>query len=345
MTICTETTNPYLYAKACSLVREHAEEISAKGGPFRYFNGKHSEVFSHPDFPGLVFKWMSPSQATESIEALRYAKERFSQRGFSYCHVPNGVIFPITAKNTLFIMEKAKGTTDVEQAQEAMEQEFERIPENPDLYRKWEAMTQELAEAVAEIGYWDSQRKNLIWDTDKGWSFIDFERIEANPSLICTGLSRLVGIVPPLFVEKVYQVARHNSVVLPLSEEEAISKRQEEFTTRREWSRWHYAKPLPREIDKERWPESSWARRIVEKFDENRTLCNTYCSPGSENYLFQHTTLHWQPFFGFEETYSEERARFECGLEELLKAGVIQRWKAEENPYGQDALVAYTIYF
>ncbi len=313
-----------------------------------FFAGKHCTVFSHTELPGLVLKIMVKKQAEDSKRDLDIARKAFAQRGFQYCHAPQAELADLGNDETLFIMERAKGETDELLAQELMEQEFERIASEPKMAEKWKTMTREVAEATALIGYWDSQRKNLIWDSEKGWTFVDFERVKPTRSNIQTGLSRLAEIFPPQFVGEIYDVVDGEGITLDITRDAAKVKRQAQFELSRSCSRRNKEKGLPRVLEEDKWDEASWERRILDKFDENRT------QPWYVNYKPAQTQLFWQPFSmsgAMRETpeiyyaqHAKERAGLEAALERMQKAGDVLTWRIMENP-NQKELVAYTIYF
>ncbi len=320
---------------------------------FHFYGAKHCTVFSHPEFPGYVLKVMNKFQSRETKEGVDFAHKVFTEQGFLYCHTPAAAEIDLTDTKTLLLMEKAAGNTDEFAAKEEMEKEFELIDSDPEMAAKWKQMTREVALATAKIGYWDSQRKNLIWDSQKGWSFIDFERIGPSRDNKKTGLDRLVEIFPPQFVDEIYDVADAHGVRLDMTREVAKVHRQTQFNFSRELSRWSLEKGVPRVLDKERWDSSTWERKILDHFDENRN------APWYQDYPPAQIELNWQPFtFSLtweqsqnykelgEPIYLKNRAEFELALENLKAAGVVRTWKVEEQHAGtQPYLVSYTIYF
>ncbi|MBS0607537.1 MAG: hypothetical protein JSR57_11355 [Verrucomicrobia bacterium] len=323
---------------------------------FHFYQAKHCTAFSHSDFPGLVLKVMNTLQAHESKESINAARSLFACEGYRYCHALAAETIDLSDKKTLLVMEKAIGNTDEFAAQEEMEKEFELIDSNPEMAAKWQLMTREVAQATAKLGYWDSQRKNLIWDSQQGWSFIDFERIAPTKSNIETGLNRLVEIFPPQFVDEIYDAAAQSDVTLDKTRERAKTDRLAQFTFSRELSRWNTKKGLPRVLDIERWPSTSWERKILMQFEENRNR------PCLQNYLPAQTELSWwQPFTSLlsweqiepdavykavgEPIYLENRAAFEAALKNLESEGVIRTWEVSRENSIQPYLVSYMIYF
>lgn len=325
---------------------------------FHFYGAKHCVAFFHSDFPGLVLKVMSVSQAQESKKFGDFANKAFTEEKFKYCHAPAADTIELPKNKMLLVMEKATGNTDQFNAQEEMEKEFELIESDLNIAAKWQQMTREVAQATAKIGYWDSQPKNLIWDSQKGFSFIDFERIGPNRDNIKTGLSRLAEIFPPQFVDEIYDVAEEKGIKLEQTREATKTARVTQFQLSRDLSHWNLEKGLPRILDKERWEPASWERKIVEKFDENRN------QDWYRNHPPAQTELFWQPFTfrtipgsdrpfptdGEEykkighPIYLENRAAFELALENLKAAGVVRTWKSNDT-YHQPFLIDYTIFF
>lgn len=339
--------------KAKSLVCDQWDAIHQReeNPSFHFYGAKHCVAFSHSDFPGLVLKVMNTVQAGESEKFGDFARKVFTDQKFQYCHAPAAKTIDLPKGKTLLIMEKATGSTDEYVAQEEMEKEFELIDSDPSIAAKWQQMTREVAQATAKIGYWDSQRKNLIWDSQKGWSFIDFERIGPDRNNIKTGLDRLVEIFPPHFVDEIYNVAEESGVKLNQTREAAKVNRLAQFKLSRDLSRWNLEKGLPRALDIERWDPSSWERKILEKFDKNRN------EDWYKDYPPAQTELFWQPFATLpipchgEEykkighpIYLENQAAFELALKNLKSEGVVRAWKSNDT-YPQPYLIDYTIFF
>ncbi len=355
--------------KAHDFVLSHYDRICDRDrsdSSFHFYGAKHCIVFSHSDFPGLVIKVMSQSQAIDSKRSIDRARALFDSEKFQYCHAPAAEMVDLSGyeDQTLLVMEKAAGNTDEYAAKEEMEKEFERIDQDPQMEKKWRRMTFEVAQATAKLGYWDSQRKNLIWDSQKGWSFIDFEDVEPTLDHIETGLNRLVEIFPHQFADVIYDVAEESRVNLAIPREDAKSQRFKQFCFSRELSQRNEQKGLPRFIDIDRWPIGSWERKIVEEFDGNRS--------GRQNFSPEQTELYWQPFcneidysnFLFAKMFQkfsslkreagaiaqstgaseilDKRRAFEEALGNLQSQGVVYTWTSEGNdPW----LVGYQIYF
>ncbi len=193
-----------------------------------YQAGPRNFTFSHIETPGLVLKLMLNEKALDSKANLDHARRVFAERNFRYCHAPQGELAKLDA-HTLFIMEKAQGETNAGIAQKKMEEEFLRIPFDVKVAEKWRIMTREVAEAVALIGYWDAGRQNFVWDSEKGWSFIDLEGISPIPKHQSLGLSYVIDIFPPQFVDEVYAIAEREKIPMGLPKEWAKELRQIQF--------------------------------------------------------------------------------------------------------------------
>lgn len=315
---------------------------------FHLYAGKHCTVFSYVEEPGII-KCMRTKEALDSKKCLDVVRKVFAERQFRYCYAPSAHLVNLSDKKTLFIMDKATGETDPDIAQEMMEQEFERIPIDPVIAEKWKTMTREVAEAVAATGYWDSQRKNFVWDPKLGFAFIDFERVTPNLFLKQTGLSRLPEIFPPEYVDVIYNVAEEEGVPLNIGRDAAKIARKNQFELSRECSRWDKQKAFPRVLEKDKWPASSKERKILDKFDESRN------QPWYKNNRPRQTKLFWQPFSNAIpwdkqddaatlEQHKKERQEFEAALKNLQNAGDLLTWKVNENRH-QTQLVEYSIYF
>lgn len=197
---------------------------------YTVYQGKHSSVFSHTEFPGLIFKIMDKETAINSKQSLDLAQKIFEENQYAFCHAPQAeIVMDLPHNSCLFLMEKAKGTTDELCAQKEMEEEFEFIHTDLKIAAKWKKMTREVAEGIAKLGYWDITLANLLWDSKNGFDFVDFEGVEPTNELIREGLDRLVHYLPPQYVDEIYNVAAENNVVLPESEEAAKANRLTKF--------------------------------------------------------------------------------------------------------------------
>ncbi len=212
---------------------------------FQFFVGSGCLAFTHADFTGEVFKIMNKLRAVDSKRAIDHARQVFAERGFLYAHAPHALIADLSNGNALLLMEKAKGDVEVDAAKEAREREFERIDSDPMMAVKWQQMTHEVAVATALLGYWDAGPTNFIWDSIKGWSFIDFERLEPTTDNMIQGLYKLIGLFPYQFVDEIYDVADANGVNLITTRENAKVSRKAEFEFCRKRSLIRIQKGLP----------------------------------------------------------------------------------------------------
>ncbi|MES2345178.1 MAG: hypothetical protein V4494_04485 [Chlamydiota bacterium] len=186
-----------------------------KDSTVRHYYGKHSQVFSHQDIPKWIFKIMKKEEADSSKQALDQAMAILKESPYQFCHIPEGLIAgDLRDGHALMMMERAEGISNIEEAQKATKHEFELIPSDSAMAEKWQAMTREGAEVIAKLGYWDVGFHNMLWDSKKGWSFIDFEQVEPNPEHIKEGLERFIKMVPYQFINEIYQVAADHGVTL-----------------------------------------------------------------------------------------------------------------------------------
>jgi len=325
-----------------------------------FYAGKHCIVFTHHAYPNLVLKIMSPQSARESLDLLHQAREQFSKKGFRYCHIPCAEITHLSQDQDLFIMEKATGEVDEERAQELMEQEFRLIPQDPKVAKRWQEITSENAEATALIGYWDSQRKNLIWDPRKGFSYIDFERVSPTKDNQLIGLERLVDIFPYQFIGEIYTVAENYGIRLGESLQNATQRRMNDFMFSWSRSEWNATHPFPRVVDPNKYSPTSWEGRMINEFLTRRAW---YRSPRLQTELYiqplqdifdgmiDYTTPYEQQIRCLPEgmeIYRKARAELDAALDRMQLAGDIHAWKAEEiasSPREVPYLIGYTIYF
>jgi hypothetical protein len=310
---------------------------------FYFYKATNSFVFSHAAFPNLVLKIMEQEQALQSKRSIDHAQRVFSEMGFLYAHIPPAEIIDLFNTKTLLVMEKAIGNTDEFLAQEEMEQEFEMIDRSHEMAIKWKRMTREVALATASIGYWDAHRQNLIWDSRIGWSFIDFENLNNSSPSIKRGLTHLIEIVPPQFIDEIYDVAETVKVLLDKQRIDAKANRLAQFILTRSISKWNKERPIPRILHKEHWETCSWERKILEYFDEYRK------KPYFKNYPPAQTMLSWQPFItdiGKQNPNTMFRTQiiFEKALKNLQTAGVILTWKSEKDHH-HPTQPSYKIFF
>lgn len=315
---------------------------------FHLYDGNHCVVFSYVKEPGVI-KNMISKDALASKKNLDRVRKVFAERQFRYCYAPDAHLVKLSDMRTLFIMQKAIGETDSFVAQEMMEQEFERIPTDPEMAEKWKTMTREVAEAVAATGYWDSQMKNFVWDSKLGFGFIDLENVSPDLFLKQVGLSRLAAIFPPEFVDIIYDVAQKEGVTLNVGREVAKVARKQEFEISRERSRWEKQKGFPRIFNKDKWPESSKEREILDAFDRQQNYPAWRGKRPLQTYLLMLPLNRSIPYDKREdiatlEQYKKKRAAFEGALKNLQASGDLLTWKTDENLHQID-LVAYTIYF
>lgn len=294
---------------------------------FHFYQGINSIVFSHLSFPNLVFKLMGKEQAMESKKSIDVARIVLNNLNLRYAHVPPAEIIDLSLSRTLLVMEKAIGETDELEAQEAMEEEFSLIDTNLEMAAKWRQMTREVATVTALIGYWDAHRKNLIWDSSNGWTFIDFEEVRPTSENIQKGLNHLIEIFPPQFVDEIYDVAEAISLTLKIERTIAKVDRMAQFTLSRGVSQWNRTKVIPRILDKDQWPPESLERKILEEFDIIRS------KPYYRNWKLAQTELTYEPNLEIQEALN-------VALQNLQSSGVVYRWIITEIPR-----LRYKIYF
>jgi hypothetical protein len=316
---------------------------------FRFYRG-NAIVFSHREFPGLFFKVMDWDEACDSKKAMDEARAIFQR--FAYCHVPQAAAVSVDVPRLrgVLITEQARGILDEQEARQQMEQEFERIPNDPKMGRKWRIMTRQLAQATAAIGYWDSALKNLIWDSETGWSFIDFGDMIFPPPLEKRreGLEKLIKIVPYQCIDEIYKVADLYGVMLRFRREDAIANRKAEIELPRLLSEQKEKRGLPRQLDIEKWPSRSLERRILKCFDDHRTGYRSDRNPKNEIKLLWQSSLKARnpadPEYSRER--DTERAKMQQALENLQAEGSVVAWKIKERTKQEISYtIFYTIYF
>ncbi len=206
-------------------VVEHLDHLYNRNdcdGTVTFYKGKHARVFSHRDFPGLIIKIMPQKMAHNSKENLDRTRIIFQANEFKYCHAPQAqVVDGLPDSRSLFIMEKALGTTDENAARASIEEEWSHILENKSMAQRWNIITKELACAIALTGYWDVGLNNLLWSSENGFSFVDFERIEPKESYQKDGLQRLIklNICPRECAPIIHQIAEAQDIRLMTHEE------------------------------------------------------------------------------------------------------------------------------
>lgn len=177
-----------------------------------FYTSTHCIVFVLDEFPNLVIKLMRDDHAKDSKDNIDRSRQAFSKKQFRYCHIPQCETKKLTnSEYTLLITQKALGKVGLV-AKEFIRDEIKLIDSNPERAKKWKVITRELAEATALMGYWDIQFRNLIWNDDNGWTFIDFEKVKPTLENQTEGLSRLIKICPPQFIDEIYDVAKEYGV-------------------------------------------------------------------------------------------------------------------------------------
>lgn len=298
-------------------------------------NGKHMTVFEHVQFPGLIIKLSSPASAQLMLNSVSKSQQILKEHPeIKQCKIPATRVVPLNAQYALFVMEKVKGIGSSYQALEVSEQAYEQFKNAPDMEDKWCAFFRDAAEYICLTGYWDVSWNNIIL-MENGFSFVDFEHIYPSEENILTGISKLLNIASPEFLDMIIGITSKHNVPsdilferLMVQDARAFKlKRQSELDLRSRVRTWHKDHQITRPDDKINvgpWTNTQLEKTIVEKFNEEAEARQKHYAPNP----IEQRKLWWRPL----EQLGVQQEQFDAALKNLQLNGIVCDWTISEYP-------------
>lgn len=297
----------------------------------KFYHGKHSLVFSHVDFPGLILKIMATDNAKESLKNIEAARCFVKDHCLTSCFIPEAEKIELDDERTLLVMEKAGGLTDTDVADIASENDYLLFNENPKLKAIWHKYFTEAAELILRLGYWDTGWNNILLDKERGFSFVDFEKTEPTFETKNEGIRRLLSMAPSEFYEGIASIAKTHGVII-----DEICELKEQQKNRLERNahirKWHKINSVTN--------NSGLINTQDVNFDlhESKIICKIQ---EYLNYSYPRENLILKRQLSLQFWDSSEAIATESALERLKEKNIICTWVVRDSMFTK----AHEIYF